>query len=151
MVKYGEYIQTSTSIPAGGDEYIAHVVISAPPNQHLAINILNIYGGDGGGEGCTFWQIPNMNLAPNTEPKAGDISGSLQISTAAFFASETALGLTDANQRSTPFAADAGRGAGMGTFPLYLLPANYSIVVTSQTANTAAINIEAGGFVCEGY
>ena len=148
-MRLGEYIQVQTTIPASGDEYIAHVVISAPPENHLAVNVMDIYGGDGGGDGCTFWQIPNMNLAPNTEPKAGDISGAIQICSPAYFATENVLGPTDANNRGVPFAIDAGRGAGMGTFPLYLLPANYSIVVTSQQANTALININAGGFVCD--
>lgn len=150
MTKYGEFITSFTTIPAGGDEFIAHSLISAPPDKHLAVIAINSYGGDAN-EQNTIFMIPNMNLAPNTSPKAGDISGAIQVSSTGFFLNSNALGNTDANNRMTIFAADNGRGLGMGQQPLIILPAGYSLVVASFTANTAVVNWVAGGYVCEGY
>lgn len=148
--KLGDFLQGYAKIRAGGDELIAKAIISAPPDKNLAITALNSYGGDAN-ELLTFWAIPNMNLLANGNQKAGDISGALQICSTGFFGMSNAIGNTDANNRATPFAADNGRGSGMGTFPLYLLPAGYSLVAASFTANTATIYLSAGGFVCEGY
>ena len=145
---FGEYIQTQSTIPAGGDEYIAHQVISALPDKHWLLTQSICMGGDAN-EVASLWMIPNMNLAPNTEPKAGDISGAIQVCSTGFFNCTNALGNTDANNRATAFAADSGRGLGMQPI-LFVLPANYTLVATSFTANTAVLNWSAGGFVVEG-
>ena len=142
----GKYIQQSITIAGGGDEWIAHTVLTAPPTHDCWISAINAYGGDSG-EGITFWQIPTNAIAPNTEPKAGDVSGSLQLSSTAAFMLETALGQTDVNARQTAYAADDGRGPVMGTFPLIVIPAGYSLIVASHTANTNAIQVAAGGFL----
>ncbi len=142
----GKYIQQSITIAGGGDEFIAHTVLTAPPTHDLYISAINAYGGDSN-EGVTFWQIPTNAIAPNTDPKAGDISGALQLSSSAAFALTTALGQTDANMRQTPYAADDGRGQVMGTFPLIIIPAGYSLLATSHSANTNPIDVAAGGFL----
>lgn len=148
--KLGIFQTGYAKIRAAGDELIAKAVISAPPDHNLAITALNAYGGDAN-QLLTWWVVPNMNLLPNQDMKAGDISGALQVCSTGYFSLTNAIAQTDTNNRATPFAADQGRGSGMGTFPLYLLPAGYSLVAASYTANTAAIYLSAGGFVCEGY
>ena len=141
----GEYISAEAQIPAG-DAGIGKALISAPPDQHVAITSLNVYGGDAN-ELCTAWMMPTLNLPPNADTTAGSISGAHQISSIGFFNLTNALGNTDQLNRAYPAAADSGRGSGMVTFPLFVLPAGYSIVFSCFTANAAAITLLAGGFL----
>jgi len=146
MVKVGQYIAGSAQIPAG-DAHIGKAVLSAPAHSHIAVAALNVSGGDAN-ELVTAWIIPTMNMPPNANTKAGDISGSLQISSIGSFNLTNALGNTDSDNRAVPYAADSGRGSGMGTFPMFMLPAGYSLIFNCFTANAAVINISAGGFLC---
>ncbi len=145
----GKYIQGNVIIPAGGDQYIAHTVIQAPPTHHLAINIIEAFGGDAN-EGVTIYQIPTNTLAANSEMKAGDIAGAMQISSFGALLLTLPSGQTDENIRSPPYSADNGRGPTMGTFPLFVLPAGYSLVAANNAANTNAITVNAGGFCVGG-
>ena len=147
MVQLGKFIQASGEIPAGSDADTGWRVLDAPPDQNVALNSLNCYGGDAN-EFCSFWQVPT-NSTIDSGTKAGDIAGSLQICGAGGFALTLPLAQTDSLFRSNPYSSDSGRGPiGPIAFPIFVLPAGYSLIIACTAANTNAIYAQAGGFMC---
>jgi len=147
MVQLGKFIQATGTIPAGSDADTGWRVLDAPPDQNVAFNSLNCFGGDSN-ELCSFWQVPTNTILSDSI-KAGDIAGSLQICGAGGFTLTLPAGQTDSLFRSNPYSSDSGRGPiGPIAFPIFVLPAGYTLVISCTSDNTNAIYAQAGGFLC---
>ena len=144
-MELGRYIQGSVS-PTANDQYIAFEVLTAPPTHHIYINALDAFGGDSN-QTVQFFQIPTNSLAPNAEPKAGDIAGAIQLCNFGGYALTSVYGQTDKQQRVTAGSADAGRGQTQLTVPLAVLPAGYTLVVCSLQNFSNPFTANAGGFM----
>jgi len=147
MVQLGKFIQASGEIPAGSDADTGWRVLDAPPDQNVALNSLNCFGGDTN-EMCSFFQVPT-NSTIDSSTKVGDIAGSLQICAAGGYLLTQLATQTDSLFRAHPYSTDGGRGpVGPLSFPIFVLPAGYSLVIACTAANTNAIYAQAGGFLC---
>lgn len=141
----GRYIQASVT-PSANDQFIAFSVLTAPPTHHVYINAMDAFGGDTN-QTLSFFQIPTNALGPNAEPKAGDIQGSLQVCNLGGYALTQPTTQTDTNRRVTATGADAGRGNTQLTMPLMVLPAGYTLVVSSMQNFTNSFTCNVGGFL----
>ncbi len=144
-MKLGRYIQGSVS-PSGNDQFIAFTVLTAPPTHHIYINAMDAFGGDTN-QTVQFLKIPTNAILPNAETKAGDVAGALQLCNFGAYALTQPAGQTNTNQRTTAGSADQGRGATQLPVPVALLPAGYSLVVTSLQNFTNSFTANAGGFM----
>jgi len=141
----GRYIQSSVT-PTANDQFIAFSVLTAPPTHHIYINAIDAFGGDTN-QTLSLFQIPTNALGPNSEPKAGDIIGAIQICNQGGYALTQPVTQTDAQQRVCATGADAGRGNTQLTMPLAILPAGYSLIVSSMQNFSNPFTVNAGGFM----
>jgi len=141
MTKLGRFIISRGTIPAGGDAYITHRVITAG-DKPILIQAGTWWGGD------ASEYIKFMLVTPNSE-------GIGEKDADHFISAGNGIPVFDGNLAGgeTPNTTYSMFGSWtrsqMGT--VFYLPPHYSIVVYASAANTAAWEVTLGGYECESY
>ena len=139
MVKLGQFVKGNGSIPAGGDANIAHAVFTAG-DKPVMICYGSFWGGDGG-EVISIGLVPpveNNNLGLKEWSHYIERGNGTVIQTGAMEG-----GLT-ANGSYGFFGGFTRSPAGQQLY----VPANYTLVIYANAANTAAWHANFAGFEC---
>jgi hypothetical protein len=135
----GTFIIATGTIPAGSDGAKLFPLFSAP-GVAVSIEFIQYYGGDSGEFAQLHLVPPTTTLDGTTGPS--DIPGII-----ACTPPEYMFGTLTQDKPGT-FGADNG-GRGTAFTQRFIVPPNYQIGITQDTANTAAWVVTVGGFVLE--
>jgi hypothetical protein len=140
MPKYGTFIIATGEIPAGSDGAKLFPLFSAP-GAFVEIMFMQYYGGDSAEFAQLHLVPPTTTLNGTTGPS--DIPGCIGITPPEYMGGAVAT-----QDKPWVFGADNG-GRGTALTQRFIVPPNYQVGITQDTANTAAWVVTVGGFVLE--
>lgn len=141
-MKIGAFVQGNGEIPAGGDAFIVHPIMTAG-NKPVMVTAGGYWGGDAGEYIMLGMVSPSMNSSLGQK----EWSEFLESGNGIPVLTGNLEGSVTANNSQSIMGAYLRTSMGQQ----FILPANYVLVMWANAANTAAWHSTIAGFVCEDY